>query len=144
MSSIRKSSIAATAALLLFSAVHASAQEVAVEQLAEFPGGIQKFNEYVTRQVRYPKEAKKNKVKGTVFVEFFIQEDGLVDLGALRPLSREEVAQSMGPDRAAEVTLDPVLEAEAMRVIKSSPRWKPGSLRNEPTRQRWVVPVRFN
>ena len=83
------------------------------------------FKEYVNSNLIYPKEAKKNGITGNVLVEFSIDVDGsLVDAKVIR-------------------SVHPLLDAEALRVIQSSPKWTPGTMRGNPVKVKYTFPVRF-
>jgi len=97
----------------------------AVENSAEFPGGIEKFYSYLSKSIRYPGVARENNVQGKVFLTFVVEKDGsLTDIKVLRGIGS-------GCDE------------EAMRVIKASPKWKPGQQNGRPVRQQYTVPISF-
>jgi protein TonB len=97
----------------------------AVENSAEFPGGIEKFYAYLGKNIRYPAVARENNVQGKVFLTFVVEKDGsLTDVKVMRGLGS-------GCDE------------EAMRVIKASPRWKPGQQNGRAVRQQYTVPISF-
>ena len=97
-----------------------------VEEMPKFRGGdINKFRQWVADQVRYPREAAKNGVEGTVYVRFIVFPDGHV--GSVKVI------------RSA----DPLLDAEAVRVIQSSPAWTPGKQRGHKVPVAYTVPVAF-
>jgi protein TonB len=118
---------------------------VVVEETATFPGGLLKFYEYMRNNIVYPKDAKKLKTKGTVFVEFYIKEDGYVDTDSVRVLPQEFVKQYLPPNNNAQdlTELPQSCKDEAVRIIKNSPRWNPGKRRDIPVKQRMVVPISF-
>lgn len=96
-----------------------------VEQSAEFPGGMDKFTNYLSKNMRYPAVARENNVQGRVIVTFVVEKDGsLTDIKVLRGIGS-------GCDE------------EAMRVIKNSPKWKPGIQNGRPVRQQYTVPIQF-
>ncbi|MDX2306398.1 MAG: energy transducer TonB [Microscillaceae bacterium] len=96
-----------------------------VEEGAAPEGGLPKFYEYVSKNLVYPKQAKKLGVEGTVVIEMVVDKDGsLTDFKVLKGIGA-------GCDE------------EAIRIIKSSPKWKPGKQRGRPVRQRMTVPLRF-
>ena len=76
-------------------------------------------------------------------MEFFIKENGEVDKDSIRALSREEVVMSVGEAGASSAVYHESLEREAIRVLRNSPKWIPGSLRDVPTRQKMVLPLKF-
>lgn len=96
-----------------------------VEQLPEFPGGIVQFMKWLTRNLRYPLEAQHQKVQGKVVVSFIVNKDGSI--------ASPKIVQSA----------DPLLDSEALRVIKMMPRWKPGIDNGKPCRTMFAIPVNF-
>ena len=97
-----------------------------VESMPEFPGGQQAMYKYIGENLKYPVIAQENGIQGKVICQFTINKDGsLVDI---------EVVRSAG---------DASLDKEAMRVIKSMPKWKPGKQRNQPVRVKFTLPVTF-
>jgi protein TonB len=92
-----------------------------------FPGGMTKFYEYVGKNMRYPREAKKNKANGRVFVEFVINADGSIDPESIFVLAG----------------IHPACDEEAMRIVRESEAWIPGKINGEPVRQRFVLPFVF-
>ena len=97
-----------------------------VEQLPEFPGGMSAFVSWLTKNLKYPPEAQRSKTRGRVVVAFIVNRDGTI--------SGERVLHAV----------DPLLDAEAIRVIRSMPRWKPGIQNNNPCRTMIAVPVVFD
>jgi len=96
-----------------------------VEQEPEFPGGLIAFSHFLTTNIRYPQIARKNKKQGRVIVTMVIEKDGTVtDVKIVRSVSGD-------------------LDAEAMRVIKLSPRWNPGIQNGRPVRVAYAVPINF-
>jgi len=96
-----------------------------VEQSPEFPGGIGKFYEYLGRAIQYPAVDRENTVSGKVIVTFVVERDGaLTDVKALR-----------GPSET--------LQAEAIRAVKKSPKWRAGIQNGRPVRVQYTVPVVF-
>ena len=99
---------------------------VIVESMPEFPGGQQALFKYLSENVKYPVIAQENGIQGRVICQFVVNIDGsIVDV---------EVVRSGG---------DPSLDKEAIRVIKSMPKWKPGKQRGKPVRVKYTVPVNF-
>jgi protein TonB len=96
-----------------------------VENLPEFPGGQDKFIAYLSKNIRYPAVDRENGTQGRVILTFVVERDGsLTDIKVTRSLSQ-------GTD------------AEATRVLKSSPKWKPGIQNGRPVRVQYSVPVSF-
>ncbi len=99
---------------------------VVVESMPEFPGGQQALFKYLGDNVKYPVIAQENGIQGRVICQFVVNKDGsIVDI---------EVVRSGG---------DPSLDKEAIRVIKSMPKWKPGKQRGKPVRVKFTLPVNF-
>ena len=99
---------------------------VVVESMPEFPGGQQALFKYLSENVKYPVIAQENGIQGRVICQFVVNKDGsIVDV---------EVVRSGG---------DPSLDKEAIRVIKSMPKWKPGKQRGKAVRVKYTVPVSF-
>ena len=99
---------------------------VIVETMPEFPGGQQALFKYLSENVKYPDIAQENGIQGRVICQFVVNKDGaIVDV---------EVVRSGG---------DASLDKEAVRVIKSMPKWKPGKQRGKAVRVKYTVPVNF-
>jgi len=96
-----------------------------VEQSAEFPGGLNALYKYMGKNLRYPEAARKNDVQGKVFVTFVIEKNGLV--------SNVKIIRGIGHG----------CDEEAVRVIKASPKWKPGMQNKRPVRQQYTLPINF-
>ena len=97
-----------------------------VESMPEFPGGQQALFKYLAENVKYPVIAQENGIQGRVICQFVVNKDGsIVDVVAVRS--------------SGEASLD----KEAIRVIKSMPKWKPGKQRGKPVRVKYTVPVNF-
>ena len=96
-----------------------------VEQMPEFPNGQETLMQYIAEQVKYPAEAKKAGAQGRVFIGFIVEPDGsLSDFKVLRGIG-------YGCDE------------EALRVVKSMPKWQPGMQRGKAVRVKYLVPVNF-
>ena len=96
-----------------------------VEQLPEFPGGMSAYVKWLTKNLKYPLAAQKQKIEGRVVVSFVINRDGsLTDI---------KVSKSANP----------ILDREALRVAKMMPKWKPGLNNNKPCRTLFAVPIDF-
>ena len=97
-----------------------------VESMPEFPGGQQALFKYLGENVKYPVIAQENGIQGRVVCQFVVNKDGsIVDVVVVR---------SSG---------DASLDKEAVRVINSMPKWKPGKQRGKPVRVKYTVPVNF-
>ena len=97
-----------------------------VEQMPEFPnGGMAGLMQYLSKNIKYPTIAQENGTQGRVTVPFVVNRDGsIVDAKVLRGV-------------------DPYLDKEAIRVISSMPKWKPGMQRGKAVRVKYTVPVMF-
>ena len=96
-----------------------------VEQMPEFPGGMKECLNFMARNLKYPTKAQEAGKQGRVIVQFIVQKDGsLSDLHVLRPV-------------------DPWLDAEAIRVIGSMPKWKPGIQDGQAVAVKYTLPVTF-
>ncbi len=120
---------------------------VTVEQTATFPGGLKKFYEHIYTNLKYPKDINKKKKIGTVYIEFFIKEDGYIDKDSIRAIPVSELEKTLPPrldgTRPEIIDIPESCKQEAIRVILTSPRWNPGSFKGTPRRQKFVMPVTF-
>ena len=96
-----------------------------VEQMPSFPGGPQALFEYLSSHIKYPVVAEENGVQGRVIVTFVVERDGSI--------TDVKVAKSV----------DPSLDKEAQRVVKSMPHWIPGKQNGTAVRVKYTVPVTF-
>jgi TonB family protein len=96
-----------------------------VEQMPTFPGGEVALLQFLNANVHYPEVAEENGIQGRVIVSFVVERDGTV--------TNAEVVKSV----------DPLLDKEAVRVIRSMPRWKPGIQDGKPVRVKYTTPVTF-
>ena len=97
-----------------------------VEQDPEYPGGIEALYKYIQSNIKYPQLAKENNITGRVFVTFVVEKDGSV--------SNVKAARDIGGGCGA----------EAVRVVKSMPKWTPGKQRDKAVRAAYTLPVNFN
>jgi len=96
-----------------------------VEQMPSFPGGAGALMEYLSSNVKYPVVAQENGVQGRVVVSFVVERDGsITDVKVVR-------------------SVDPSLDKEAARVVKSMPKWIPGKQNGSAVRVKYNVPVSF-
>ena len=96
-----------------------------VEEMPEYPGGMAECLKFLGKNIKYPTIAQENGVQGRVIVQFVVNRDGsIVDPVVVRGV-------------------DPYLDKEALRVIKTMPNWKPGKQRGKPVRVKFTVPVTF-
>lgn len=97
-----------------------------VEQMPEYPGGMQALFEFLKENIKYPEDAQKQKVEGRVLAKFVVETDGSI--------SNIEVVKHAFPS----------LDAEAVRVIQAMPNWTPGKQKGQAVRVKFVVPINFN
>lgn len=102
-----------------------AAPSSALDQMPEFPGGMEALNTYLRNNIRYPQEAQKAGIQGRVIIQFIVSKDGSI--------TDAEVVKSV----------DPQLDAEGLRLIKNMPRWKPGMRKGQAIRVKQTLPIRF-
>jgi protein TonB len=96
-----------------------------VEEMPEFPGGLTGLYEYIAENTKYPERAHENNIQGKVFVRFCITSKGNI----------EQVTIYKG--------VDPELDAEALRVVKTLPDFKPGKQAGIPVPVWFIVHINF-
>ena len=97
-----------------------------VEVKPMFPGGESERLEYLRKSVKYPRRAAKNKITGTVYIDFVIGKDGTI--------GQPRVVRSAHP----------LLDAEALRVVKGMPAWTVGLQQGKPVPVRFTMPIKFS
>ncbi|MBN2272769.1 MAG: TonB family protein [Bacteroidales bacterium] len=98
---------------------------VVVEDMPEYPGGMDAFRRFIADNIKLSEEISGTGIKGKVYVQFTVDTDGsLTDVKILRGL-------------------DPSVDREVLRVVKLSPRWKPGKQRGKPVKVQFVLPVQI-
>jgi TonB family protein len=96
-----------------------------VEEQPLFPGGMDKMTEFLQKNIQYPSLCKKDGIQGRVIVQFVINKDGSIcDAKVLK-------------------SAHPQLDAEALRVINTMPRWIPGKMKGKNVRVLYTLPVYF-
>ena len=96
-----------------------------VENLPEYPGGMNELMKFLQQEVKYPKEAQEKGIQGRVVVQFIVKKDGSI----IEP----KVAKPV----------DPLLDAEAVRVVSAMPKWNPGKQRGQAVNVRFTLPITF-
>ncbi len=96
-----------------------------VEEMPEFPGGEAALRRFIAEAIKYPVIAQENGIQGKVYVTFVVDKDG--------GISEAKIARGV----------DPSLDKEALRVVNSLPKWKPGKQRGKPVRVSYTVPISF-
>ncbi len=98
---------------------------ITVDNMPEFPGGDKGLIEYINKKIKYPSSAKKQNITGKVYVSFIVEKSGYVT----------NVKVVKGVDKK--------LDNEAVRVIRSLPKYKPGTKRGEKVRVLFTIPINF-
>lgn len=96
-----------------------------VEVDPEFPGGMEALIKYLSENIKYPEQAKKDKIQGRVYISFVVEKDGSV--------ADAKVLRGIGGG----------CDEEALRVVNAMPKWTPGKQRNTPVRVQFNLPVAF-
>ena len=118
--------------VLLFSFMTSTAQTKkndmvfdVVEVMPQFPGGQIAMLKYIMENMKYPEQAMKEGIQGRVAVRFIVEKDG--SISDVKPI----------------LSVHPLLNKEAVRVVESMPKWSPGKQNGKPVRVRFNVPVMF-
>ena len=118
--------------VLLFSFMTSTAQTKkndmvfdVVEVMPQFPGGQIAMLQYLMKNIKYPEQAMKEGIQGRVTVRFIVEKDGCIS--DVKPV----------------LSVHPLLNKEAVRVVKSMPKWTPGKQNGKPVRVRFNLPVMF-
>ncbi|SEA23018.1 TonB family protein [Pedobacter hartonius] len=98
---------------------------VSTDTPPSFPGGMDKFYQYLAKSVKYPKEAQEKNVQGKVFLSYIVEQDGRIN--------EVKVEKGLGSG----------LDEEAVRVLEASPKWIPGTRDNKPVRVKYNLPISF-
>jgi protein TonB len=96
-----------------------------VEDMPEFPGGEAALRQFIANEIKYPVIAQENGIQGRVYVTFVVNTDGSI--------ADAKIARGV----------DPSLDKEALRVVSTLPRWKPGMQRGKAVRVSYTVPINF-
>ncbi|MDR0657429.1 MAG: TonB family protein [Mediterranea sp.] len=97
-----------------------------VEQMPQYPGGTKALMNFLAYNIRYPKDAAKNKVQGRVVVQFVVDKEGNV----INP----KITRSVNHE----------LDGEALRVVRAMPKWTPGVQRGKKVSVRYTIPIAFS
>ena len=118
--------------VLLFSFMTSTAQTKkndmvfdVVEVMPQYPGGQIAMLKYIMENIKYPEQAMKEGIQGRVTVRFIVEKDG--SISDVKPI----------------LSVHPLLNKEAVRVVESMPKWTPGKQNGKPVRVRFNVPVMF-
>lgn len=96
-----------------------------VDKKAEFPGGTEAMYKYLSNNIHYPEAARENGIQGAVILQFTVNSDGSI----------QDIVVKRSPDLS--------LEKEAIRVVKSMPKWSPGENNHKKVRSKFMLPVQF-
>ncbi len=96
-----------------------------VEDMPEFPGGEAALRQFIASAIKYPVIAQENGIQGRVYVTFVVNTDGSI--------ADAKIARGV----------DPSLDKEALRVVNTLPKWKPGMQRGKAVRVSYTVPINF-
>ena len=96
-----------------------------VEQMPEFPGGVEEMMKFLAANVKYPEEAYSQGIEGRVVLTFIVEVDGTI--------TNVKVSKKVNE----------LLDAEAIRVVNSMPKWKPGKQNGKEVRVKYTIPVIF-
>ena len=99
---------------------------VSMENPPNYPGGMEKFYEYLGKNIKYPPMAAENNISGNVFVSFTVEKDGSIT------------------DAKVDRKLGYGTDEEALRVLRLSKRWNPGMQNGKPVRVKYNIPIKFN
>lgn len=99
-----------------------------VENPSQFPGGFEMFNQFIHNTLVYPKNARRKRITGRVFVQFVINKDGSIDDQSIKVLKG----------------LNKSCNKEVIKLMKQCPDWLPATIKGQPVRQRTVMPITFN
>lgn len=118
--------------VLLFSFMTSTAQTKkndmvfdVVEVMPQFPGGQIAMLQYLMKNIKYPEQAVKEGIQGRVTVRFIVEKDG--SISDVKPV----------------LSVHPLLNKEAVRVVESMPKWTPGKQHGKPVRVQLIVPIMF-
>ena len=96
-----------------------------VEQMPEYPGGMQELFSYLSKNIHYPKDAEDQQIQGRVIATFVVMKDGSI--------SNAKVVKSVSPS----------LDEEALRCINGMPNWIPGRQKGEAVNVKYTIPISF-
>lgn len=95
------------------------------DEMPEFPGGSMALTNFISKEMKIPEVARVNGVQGRVIVQFVVDKDGSIKYPVVRRL------------------VDPVLDKEALRIVESMPKWKPGKINGQVVATKYTLPIMF-
>ncbi len=96
-----------------------------LDRFPVFPGGLEAVRRYIELNVKYPSQAIKQKIHGVVLISFDVNKQGGVD------------------NIKVERSVNPMIDAEAIRAVQNMPRWKPGMRHGRPVIVKFIIPINF-
>jgi TonB family protein len=99
---------------------------VSMEHQPTYPGGIAKFYDFLSANIKYPVDAKEKKIEGNVHLSFTVETDGSI------------------ADIKVERGVAPSIDEEALRVLKTSNKWIPGMQNGKSVRAKYNIPIKFS
>ena len=99
-------------------------ESFACEEKASFPGGDVEMIKFIAEHLKYSDEMQEKGIEGTVYLKFVVTKKG--EIGEVKVLR----------------SIDPLMEAEAIRVVKSFPKWNPAKINGQPVNSWYVIPIR--
>ena len=96
-----------------------------VDEMPEFPGGMNAFMQYISKNIQYPAEAQKKGIQGRVIMQVVVDAEGNI--------TQPKIIQGV----------DPLLDAEAMRITNEMPKWKPGMNKGKAVAVKYTYPLMF-
>jgi protein TonB len=95
------------------------------DEMPEFPGGKKVLKQYIARNIKYPVQAIEENIQGRIYLRFLVTHEGLID--------KATVLRS----------IHPLLDTEALRIVNSFPKWKPGSQNGRAVNVWYTIPITF-
>ena len=101
---------------------------------AEFEGGTEALADWISENMRYPEQARRDSIGGTIFVSFIVEADGSINPESI--CANEVLGRKSSGDLSQ-------LKEEAIRLVSTMPRWKPATFMKKPTRSQFHLPITF-
>jgi beta-lactamase regulating signal transducer with metallopeptidase domain len=123
-----------------------------VDQLPEFPGGQLAMFKFLSDNIKYPEQAKDDFSEGTTYLAFVVEKDGSISDISIKKTSKEQAIDTItmidpttyaSTTRIVTNTTGKILDAEALRVVKTMPKWIAGKKNGEAVRANFVLPIKF-
>ena len=128
------------------------AVEKQVDVVPEFQGGASAMFKFLSANIKYPEEARKNEVEGVAFVGFVIEKDGSLSNVAIKEPSKPKSVDTISQVDPVSFKVNikivtnegtDILDKEAIRVVQSMPKWTPGMKNGQAVRTEFTLPVSF-